>query len=65
MAVYMAPVAALRFNQDMAKFYTRLKDNGKPSKVALIAVMRKMIVLANTLIGQQKNGNRPVLDYYG
>jgi transposase len=54
MALYMAAVAALRFNQDMAKFYTRLKGNGKPSKVALIAVMRKMIVLANTLIGQQR-----------
>ena len=54
MALYMAAVAALRFNQDMAKFYTRLKDNGKPSKVALIAVMRKMMVIANTLIGQQR-----------
>ena len=54
MALYMAAVASLRFNQDMAKFYTRLKENGKPSKVALIAVMRKMIVLANTLLGQQR-----------
>jgi len=54
MALYMAAVAALRFNQDMAKLYMRLKGNGKPSKVALITVMRKMIVLANTLIGQQR-----------
>jgi len=54
MALYMAAVAALRINQGMAKFYTRLKDNGKPSKAAFIAVMRKMIVLANTLIRQQR-----------
>lgn len=54
MALYMAAVASLRFNQDMVNFYARLKQNGKPSKVALVAVMRKMIVLANTLIAEQR-----------
>ncbi len=54
MALYMAAVASLRFNQDMMEFYARLKLNGKPPKVALVAVMRKLVILANTLIAQQR-----------
>lgn len=46
-AVYMAALVATRFNQDMKRKYDTLVGNGKPPKVALTAVMRKLIILAN------------------
>jgi transposase len=52
-ALYMPALVAIRFNPDMKAKYQALKAAGKPSKVALTAIMRKLIVLANTLI--QKN----------
>ena len=38
----------------MKAFYKRLIDNGEPSKVALIAVARKLVVLANTLVSEDR-----------
>jgi len=38
----------------MKAFYNRLIDNGKPSKVALIAVARKLVVMANTLVYEDR-----------
>ena len=52
--LYMPAVAALRWNPDLARVYRRLKARGKPGKVALVAVMRKLIVLANTLVRQDR-----------
>jgi len=49
-ALYMPALVATRFNPDMKRIYTRLRNAGKPAKVALTAVMRKLIELANTLI---------------
>lgn len=54
-AVYMAALVATRFNADMKRKYDQLVKNGKPPKVALTAVMRKLIILANALI----RDNRP------
>jgi len=48
--LYMAAMSAITHNPDMAAFYKRLLDNGKLKMVALTAVMRKLVVLANTLI---------------
>ena len=53
-ALYMAAIAATRCNPDLAAFYKRLRDAGKKPKVALTAVMRKLILLANTLIRQDR-----------
>lgn len=53
-ALYMSALVATRFNQDMKIFYQRLIQNGKPHKVALTAVMRKIILLANTLVKQDR-----------
>ena len=39
----MATMVAIKFNEQMRDFYNRLKDNGKHSTVAQIAVMRKLI----------------------
>jgi transposase len=48
--IYMAALSAIRLNPELAAFYRRLRANGKTAKVALTAVMRKLIVLANTLV---------------
>ena len=60
-AVYMAALVATRFNADMKRKYDTLLGNGKPPKVALTAVMRKLIILANALIRDNRNWseNRP------
>jgi len=52
--LYMAAVAASRSNPILKTFYHRLIANGKKPKVALVAVMRKLIILLNKLI---KNPN--------
>jgi transposase len=48
--LYMAAVVAARFNPILKAFYDRLVKAGKPKKVALTAVMRKLIVLLNHLL---------------
>jgi transposase len=53
-ALYMAAVSAARCNPALKAFYERLLTNGKKPKVALAAVMRKLIVLANTLIRENR-----------
>lgn len=48
--LYMAALVASRFNAVFKEFYTRLIEKGKPAKVALVAVMRKMLVTLNAMI---------------
>ena len=51
--LYMAAVSATRFNSILAAFYRRLRDEkGKHHKVAIVAVMRKMIVVLNRMIAE-------------
>jgi transposase len=45
--LYMGAVAAARCNPILKPFYLRLIAKGKPHKVAIVAVMRKLIVLLN------------------
>jgi transposase len=52
--LYLAAVSASRCNADMKAFYLRLRGAGKAAKVALIAVARKLVVLANTLVAQDR-----------
>ncbi len=52
--LYMAAVAAVRSNRDFAAFYNRLRENGKPFKVAITAVIRKLAIVANTLISENR-----------
>lgn len=49
-ALYQAAVATIRYCPVMKAFYASLKGRGKASKVALIAVARKLLVLANALL---------------
>ena len=46
----MPALVATRFNPDLKAIYTRLRNAGKPPKVAITAVMRKLIITANALI---------------
>jgi transposase len=54
-ALYMPALVAMRFNPDLKAKYQQLVGAGKPAKVAIAAIMRKLIVLANALI----KANRP------
>ena len=46
-ALYMAALTAIRYEPGLRAFYAGLKAKGKASKVALVAVMRKMLVILN------------------
>jgi transposase len=53
-ALYWAALSAARHNPDLRAFYKRLRENGKKPKLALTAVMRKLVVLANTLLKENR-----------
>ncbi len=48
-AIYMAAVSAIRSTGPLRHFYQRLKSRGKPGKVALVAVMRKLLLILNAI----------------
>ncbi|MDZ4120216.1 IS110 family transposase [Phaeovulum sp.] len=49
-ALYMPALSAMRFNPDLKEMSQTLSAKGKPAKVVITAVMRKLIVLSNILI---------------
>ena len=49
-ALYMAAVVATRSKTRFATFYRRLVAQGKPPKVALIALARKILITANAIL---------------
>jgi transposase len=52
-ALYMAALAAIRHDAYFCAFYARLRAQGKVAKVALIAVARKLLCVANAVIRDQ------------
>ena len=52
--LFMAATTIVRCNPAMREFFQRLRDRGKPHKVAMVAVMRKLIVLVNTLLREDR-----------
>ncbi len=48
--LYMCAVVASRFNPAIKSFYQHLKEKGKPSKVALTACMRKLLIILNSIM---------------
>ena len=52
--MFMAMLSSIQCNPVFKRFYERLKAQGKIPKVALIACMRKMIVVLNTMIKNQE-----------
>jgi transposase len=51
--LFMAALAAARHDPALAAFYNRLRSNGKKPLVALTAVMRKIVVIANAKLKAQ------------
>ncbi|HEY5379811.1 MAG TPA: IS110 family transposase [Pseudolabrys sp.] len=54
-ALYMATLSAVRHNHTLRVFYQRLRDNGKPAKVALVAAMRKLAIILNALVRDDRH----------
>jgi transposase len=52
-AVYMAALVATRYNPVLARFYQRLRAVGKAPKVALVAVMRRLLTILNAMMKNQ------------
>ncbi len=48
--LYMAALVAIRHNEAMKHMYQRLRKKGKAAKVAIVAVMRRMIGILNAMV---------------
>ena len=48
--LWMAATAAARFNPILRAVYERFRSNGKPHKVAIVAIIRRLVCLANKII---------------
>ena len=62
--LYMAALVAIRHNKKMSDFYLRLVNKGKPKKLALIAVARKLLVVACAILNSQKPYEENHISYY-
>ncbi len=51
--LYMATLSAVRWNPAIRTFYERLCQRGKAKKVALVAAMRKLLVMLNAMMRDQ------------
>ena len=51
--LYMSTLSAIRFNPISRKFYQRLREAGKCFKVAMVACMRKLLVILNAMVRNQ------------
>jgi transposase len=60
--LYMAAVAAARSNPVIRRFYQRLRANGKPAKVALVACMRKLLTIMNAMLKHRVPWNPNALE---
>ena len=54
-ALYMATLSAVRFNPDLRAHYQQLIARGKLFKVAIVACMRKLLILLNTVLKTKKH----------
>ena len=48
--LYMATLSVVRHNPVMRAFYQLKRKEGKPAKVALVAAMRKLLVILNAIV---------------
>lgn len=60
-ALYRPALVATRYNPELKEKYEQLREAGKPAKLAITAVMRKLLIVANALIRDDRNWteNRP------
>ena len=57
--LYVATVAAVRCNPVLQAFYRRLRAAGKPTKVALVAAMRKLLTILNLMVNTGSQWRSP------
>ena len=57
--MHMAALVATRHNPRLKTFYQHLLIKGKPKKVAIVAVMRKLLVILNTMIKNKEPWQMP------
>lgn len=57
--LYMSALVATRHNPRIRVFYQRLLAAGKPKKLALVAAMRKLLTILNTLIKRNEQWAEP------
>jgi transposase len=55
----MAALVATKHNTRIRAFYQRLLAEGKPKKLALVAAMRKLLTIINTLIKRDELWQEP------
>jgi transposase len=53
-ALYMPALVAARFNPDLKAKYQALLQAGKPPKLAITVIMRKLLLLANALLRDRR-----------
>ena len=61
----MPALVAIRFNHDLREKYQQLVSAGKAKKVAITAVMRRVVILANTLLREGRDWQPKALDQDG
>ena len=54
-ALYMAALVASRYNPVIREFYLRLLEAGKAKKVALVACMRRLLIILNAMLRDGTN----------
>jgi transposase len=59
--LYMATLSAVHSNPAIKSFYDRLRQSGKSHKVALIACMRKTLVILNAMVKNQTFWQKPIV----
>ena len=53
-SLYMPALVAIRFNPVLKGVYERLVAKGKPKKVAIVAVMRKLLIISYGVLKSEK-----------
>ena len=61
-ALYMAALVGVRHNGVLKVFYQRLRTAGKPAKVALVACMRKLLTIINSMIRHRQSWSPKLLE---
>ena len=55
----MAAIVGIRHNPILKAYYTHLKSKGKESKVAIVACMRKLLSIMNTMVRKDERWREP------
>lgn len=61
-ALYMATLVGVRYNAVLKVFYGRLRAAGKPAKVALVACMRKLLTIINSMIRHRQHWSPQLME---